>query len=119
MTLWCALVVQLLIALSSFFGGRDDDADERSSKQHETPTVTLFVPCCGEEEGLAANLKALSEQDYPNLQLVFVVESEEDAAITFIEPLRGELVIAGSAKGRGQKVHNLLASLEPNRPASA
>jgi len=45
------------------------------SSEDETPSVTLFVPCCGAEEGLAANLKALSSQDYPDLRICYVVPS--------------------------------------------
>jgi len=111
-------IVQLLIALSSFFGGRRNDVDELTSMEAEMPSVTLFVPCCGVEEGLAANLKALAQQDYPNLQLVFVVERADDAAIPFIKRFPvGELVIAGAAEGRGQKVHNLLAAIDGASPS--
>ena len=82
----------------------------------DTPSVTLFVPCCGAEEGLAANLEALSSQDYPGLRVCFVVETSEDAAAPVIEAQGGELVVAGSADGRGQKVHNLLAAIEAMDP---
>ena len=86
--------------------------------ERETHSVTLFVPCCGVEEGLAANLKALEQQDYPNLRLVFVVEHADDAAIPIIKGLlSGELVIAGAAEGRGQKVHNLLAAIDRVPPS--
>ena len=67
-------LAQLLIALSSLFAGRHSEVDERTSMERETPSVTLFVPCCGDEEGLATNLKALAQQDYPNLRLVFAVK---------------------------------------------
>ena len=111
-------LAQLLIALSSLFGGRHSELDERTSMERETASVTLFVPCCGDEEGLATNLKALAQQDYPNLRLVFVVEREDDTAIPFIKRLAGsELVIAGAAEGRGQKVHNLLAAIDRASPS--
>jgi len=111
-------LAQLLIALSSLFGGRRSGVGEHGSIEPETPSVTLFVPCCGVEEGLAKNLKALARQDYPNLRLVFVVERADDAAIPFINRLpAGELVIAGAAEGRGQKVHNLLAAIDRVPPS--
>ena len=111
-------LAQLLIALSSLFGGRRSEVGRHGSMERETHSVTLFVPCCGVEEGLAANLKALEQQDYPNLRLVFVVEHADDAAIPIIKGLfSGELVIAGAAEGRGQKVHNLLAAIDRVPPS--
>ncbi len=110
-------LVQLLIALWSLFGGRRNAVYERTSMEHEGPSVTLFVPCCGVEEGLATNLAALAQQDYPNLRLVFVVERADDTAIPFIKPLAGELLIAGAAEGRGQKVHNLLTAIDRASPS--
>ncbi len=86
-------------------------------------STTLFVPCCGNEEGLEENLGALLAQDHPELRLRFVVEDETDGAVPVIESLlgrsqgRGELVVAGRAEGRGQKVHNLLIALEGAAPS--
>ncbi|MGH9337195.1 MAG: glycosyltransferase, partial [Vicinamibacteria bacterium] len=82
------------------------------------PSVTLFVPCCGEEEGLEENLESLLVQDYPEFRARFIVESSADGAVPVIERLlerhsgRGGLVIAGAARGRSQKVHNLLAAIQ-------
>lgn len=82
------------------------------------PEATLIVPCCGDEEGLEANLDSLLSQDYPSFHARFVVESTADGALGAIErvlgrhPGRGRLVVAGSAAYGGQKVHNLLAALE-------
>jgi ceramide glucosyltransferase len=84
----------------------------------EPPEATLVVPCCGEEEGLEANLEALVTQDYPRLKVRFVVESAEDGALPAIarvrqrHPGRSEVVLAGPAQDQGQKVHNLLAALD-------
>jgi ceramide glucosyltransferase len=76
------------------------------------------VPCCGEEEGLEANLEALVGQGGPPARVLFVVEQAEDGAVPVIErvrarhPGRSELVVAGPARGQGQKVHNLLAAVD-------
>lgn len=83
-----------------------------------TPKATLIVPCCGDEAGLEDNLEALFSQDYPGASVRLVVESPADGAVPVIEralsrhPERGGLVFAGPARGRSQKVHNLLAALE-------
>jgi cellulose synthase/poly-beta-1,6-N-acetylglucosamine synthase-like glycosyltransferase len=82
------------------------------------PAVCLIVPCCGDEEGLEENLIALTRQDYRPCNLVFAVEAANDPAVTVIERVRAraeleaELVVAGGAADRGQKVHNLLAALD-------
>ncbi len=86
------------------------------------PAVLLVVPCCGEEVGLEENLEALLSQDYPGFSVRFVVEEASDGASRVIElslsrhPGRGDLVLAGPAAGRSQKVHNLLAALENPPP---
>jgi len=88
----------------------------------QTPTVTLIVPCCGGEAGLEGNLEALLAQDYPSYSVRFVVETAADEAVPLIErslarhPEKGDLVLAGAARGRSQKVHNLLAALESPPP---
>jgi cellulose synthase/poly-beta-1,6-N-acetylglucosamine synthase-like glycosyltransferase len=82
------------------------------------PEVTLVVPCCGDEEGLAGNVDSLLDQDYPSFHTRFVVESSADGAVHVLEtalarhPDRGSLVVAGRGARRGQKVHNLLAALD-------
>jgi len=94
-----------------------------SGAPSRTPSVTLFVPCCGEEAGLEENLEALLSQDYPGFSVRFVVEEASDGAAPAIErslsrhPGRGDRVLAGPAAGRSQKVHNLLAALENHPPA--
>jgi cellulose synthase/poly-beta-1,6-N-acetylglucosamine synthase-like glycosyltransferase len=94
-----------------------------TGKTAPTPSVALIVPCCGEEAGLEENLGALLDQDYPGFSVLFVVESREDGAVPAIErslarrPELGGLVLAGPARARSQKVHNLLAALESAPPA--
>ena len=81
------------------------------------PSVALLVPCCGDEEGLEENLRALARQDYPAFKLIFIVEDASDPAVPIIERVLGseksdgELVVAGPTEQRGQKVHNLVAGL--------
>ncbi|NIP87456.1 MAG: glycosyltransferase, partial [Planctomycetales bacterium] len=79
--------------------------------------VALYVPCKGYDLQLADNLKALFKQDYANYELVFVVESDRDAACATIHDLMARrpdvparLVVAGQSTDSGQKVHNLLVA---------
>jgi GT2 family glycosyltransferase len=84
----------------------------------QLPEVTLIVPCCGDEDGLEANLAALLDQPYPRFQLRFAVADPDDPALPVIERVRARhtglstLVVAGRSRGRGQKIHNLLAALD-------
>jgi cellulose synthase/poly-beta-1,6-N-acetylglucosamine synthase-like glycosyltransferase len=94
---------------------------KRSRQQYSEgtycPSVALLVPCCGDEEGLEENLRALVSQDYEALKVIFIVEDGSDPAVPIIkrvlgsENRSGELVVAGPAERRGQKIHNLIAGL--------
>jgi cellulose synthase/poly-beta-1,6-N-acetylglucosamine synthase-like glycosyltransferase len=88
------------------------------------PPATLVCPCKGLDEELEHNLTSLAEQDYPNLEVVFVVADAHDAARAVCErvanraqrPVR--VVIAGKPEGRGEKVNNLLAGVAAARAES-
>lgn len=77
--------------------------------------VALLAPCKGVDTQMAANLRALFEQDYGNYEILFVVESREDPAADVISNLieqnplvSARLIVAGPAVWSGQKVHNLI-----------
>ena len=83
------------------------------------PTVAVILPIKGVDHDTQANIIALLNQDYPHYRLLFSVESEDDPAIALIErltahlpPHKVEIVVAGIATERGQKVHNQLAAVE-------
>jgi len=64
-----------------------------------------------------ANIQALLDQDYPEYRLIFSVESDDDPVVNILEKIaredsRIEIIIAGLATNRGQKVHNQLAAVE-------
>ncbi len=79
-----------------------------------TGRVHVLSPCKGHDADLEENLRALLTQDYPDYEVTFIVEDAGDPACPVIRramaacpqaPAR--LLIAGRAKGCGQKVHNL------------
>ncbi|MBS0209022.1 MAG: glycosyltransferase [Planctomycetes bacterium] len=79
--------------------------------------VLVVAPCRGMDVGLRDNLRPLFEQDHPDYQVRFVVESSCDPAADVIRRLiaeyaevDAELIIAGRAIDCGQKVHNLRAA---------
>lgn len=80
------------------------------------PPATIFAPCRGLDEDLEKNLATLFHQDYPGYEIVFVVDSPDDAAVSVIRKLiasnsrsnvAARLIVAGKADGESQKVHNL------------
>ncbi len=81
--------------------------------------VALVTACKGADADLEGNLRPLFEQDYEDYELIFSVESHDDAACDTIQRLilaypgrQVRLVVAGRATESGQKVHNLLAATE-------
>ena len=82
------------------------------------PAVAIILPIKGIEEDTAENLRALLKLSYPNLRYFFSVESEGDPVIPLLRKLtvtlpadKFEIVIAGMATKRGQKIHNQLAAV--------
>lgn len=91
----------------------------RGESSSTTGSVAVIVPCAGIDPGLESNLNAYCRQDYPNYRLVFVTRDAEDAAVEVIRSLQLEharldiqLLFAGPAQRRGQKVHNLLQAVK-------
>ena len=78
-----------------------------------TPFVSVIAPCRGLDVGLEQNLTALIEQEYPEYEIIFVVDSEDDASVGAIRkvmaarPIGSRLVVAPAANGCAQKIANL------------
>lgn len=86
--------------------------------------AAVLAPCKGAEPGLEQNIKQLFAQDYPEYELIFVVESANDPAATVIRRLMmrhrrrpAKLIVAGRSEESGQKVHNLRMALEHVSPS--
>lgn len=81
-----------------------------------SPRCAVIIPCKGTPRHANRNLLAFLRQDYPDYQVIFAVESREDAAVPIIERLiaaddRASLVVAGLASTCAQKIHNELAAI--------
>lgn len=109
-------IVQTFFSYKSLRGGIDFfkyfKKELSKPKSNFTPFASVIVPCRGIDIDLQDNLEALFEQDYPNYEVIFVVDAEDDSAVLVIEELINskkfaKLIIAGNAKDIGQKVHNL------------
>ncbi len=88
------------------------------------PPATLICPCKGLEPELEANLRALLAQDYPDLEVLFVLADGSDPARGVCERVAAgsggciRVIVAGRAEGRGEKVNNLLAGVAAARRES-
>ncbi len=93
------------------------------------PPATLIIPVKGADPELETNIAAFLEQDYPQYQVVLVVDDKSDPAFLKLNALvkkaaeRGSggprdvsLLVAGPSHSKGQKVHNLLRALAAVKP---
>jgi len=83
------------------------------------PKAVVIVPCKGLEHDFEDNMRALFALEYRDYEIIFVTETESDPAYGVLSRLiktysrrPAWLVVAGEAKFRGQKVHNLLAAVD-------
>lgn len=83
------------------------------------PPVSLILPCRREDTGLQENLHAYFRQDYPDFQILFVMDHPADPSASVFRRVAQNypdrprrLLFSGSSRIRGQKVHNLLHALE-------
>jgi ceramide glucosyltransferase len=119
---WCCFNAWSFIARARRMEGRL----ERTRDFH--PPTAVVMPIKGADADLPAHLDQLRRQEFPEYRLIFVVESQQDAAHAVISSLISsagnerpemELVVAGLAERGGQKVHNLLAGVAALRERDA
>ncbi|HEX6123876.1 MAG TPA: glycosyltransferase family 2 protein [Pyrinomonadaceae bacterium] len=73
----------------------------------------MFAPCRGVDQGMLENIDALLGQDYPDYEVIFIVDEETDEATDVIEAAWREarrqvkLVVAPKTTDSSQKVANL------------
>ncbi len=91
--------------------------------------ATVILPCKGLDPGFRDNVLSLMEQDYPDLELLFVVATADDPAYGALRVLldellaarphvRTDLLVAGISQNRAQKLTNQLAAIGHVSPAS-
>jgi len=75
--------------------------------------VIVFCPCKGIDPEFETNIRSILDQDYANFGVRFVVESEDDPAYGILRRLGiHDVLVAGYAADRGQKVHNLAYAVQ-------
>jgi len=82
------------------------------------PRAAVLCPCKGMELGLESNLVALTEFDYRNYEVFFILASASDSAYSTVKRVAehskppAHVIIAGKPEGCGEKVHNLRVAIE-------
>ena len=82
------------------------------------PRVAVLCPCKGMEPGLEQNLVALTEFDYRNYELFFILASSSDSAYSTLKRVAdhskppAHVVIAERPEACGEKVNNLRVAIE-------
>ncbi|MBI4223681.1 MAG: glycosyltransferase [Deltaproteobacteria bacterium] len=72
------------------------------------PSVSLIKPVCGLEKNLEANLKTALGQDYPDYEVIYVVQDKNDPALPVLEKIRGaQIVIDEEAPGPNGRLVNI------------
>jgi len=87
-----------------------------------TPRTAVLCPCKGLEAGLERNLAALTEFEYPNYEIFFILASASDSAYTAVKRIAehskvaAHVVIAERPEACGEKVNNLRVAIEQLPP---
>lgn len=82
------------------------------------PRTAVFCPCKGIEPALERNLTALTEFDYQNYEIFFILASGSDPAFSIVKRVaqnsrpKAHMIIAGPPEDCGEKVNNLRVAIE-------
>jgi ceramide glucosyltransferase len=86
------------------------------------PSTAVLCPCKGVEPGLERNLVSLTEFDYQNYEIFFILASASDPAYGIVKRVaeqsrpKAHVIIADKPEGCGEKVNNLRVAIEQLPP---
>lgn len=89
-----------------------------------TPFVSIFAPCRGVDQEMLENIDAVLAQDYPEFEVIFILDDDGDHAASVIESAWREarrqvkLIVAPKATDSSQKVTNLREGVQYAEPHS-
>ena len=93
-------------------------APDPGAAVNDLPPVSVLAPCRGVDGHFERYARTLLAQDYPRYTVLFVVESAADPAWRELHRILADtsevpvsLIIAGTAEGCSQKIHNLLVGV--------
>ena len=100
-----------LVALERFHRQRKRTGTDRDF----SPPVTLFKPVCGLDPEMLVNLRSFCRQDYPEYQVIFGLQDQNDPALEIIRQVIKEhpdvdirYVVNPMRYGSNHKVSNLI-----------
>ncbi|MDX1681644.1 MAG: glycosyltransferase family 2 protein [Phycisphaeraceae bacterium] len=125
--LWSLWLIEALVSVLSvrkLWRSFDREAANRPERREAyRPPATVIAPFKGVEPDLPAALDVLCTQDYPEYELICVVDSEDDPAAEVIRaaferhPDRpARLLVSGPAEDQSQKIHNQLYAIRQLEP---
>ena len=117
------IVIQLLTLIEAFRHAIYTRRKYQPKPSRYHPAVAIICPCKGLDTTFDRNINSLFDQDYPQYEIFFVVQSTDDPAWQRLRqiveqrqnqkhPVTTHFVIAGDAKTCAQKVHNLIIACD-------
>src|SRR5712671_7064007 len=117
------LALWLAVATLSCFGVYLAQRERPPVAGGDFDPAVVIVPVRGVPAHLHEMWRSFCTQSYRPIRIIFAVESAADPAYAALKALAGgppvEIVVAGLATGRGQKIHNMLAALGRLQPSDA
>jgi ceramide glucosyltransferase len=95
----------------------------RTDPGFHAPRAAVFCPCKGLEPDLERNLAALTNFDYKNYEVFYILASANDPAYNAVKRIAEEshvpahVVIADQPQGCGEKVNNLRVAIQQLHPS--
>jgi hypothetical protein len=80
------LTILFLLATGYRKLGNLGEVDEWTGE--DSPLVSIIVPACNEEGGIAPALRSLCEQDYPQIEIIVVNDRSTDRTAEVVETIR-------------------------------
>jgi len=117
------LAAWLIVAALSCFGVYITQRARPAAGDGQVEPIALIIPVRGTPPHLRELWRGICAQTRGPVRVIFVIESADDPAGAALRALTNgppiEIVIAGVATERGQKIHNMLAALGRITPSDA
>ncbi len=75
------------ICMAIFFRKKRPALETKAPKKY-SPFISLLKPVCGLEKNLYENLITACEQDYPDYEIIYSVQSRDDTALEILKKIR-------------------------------
>ena len=123
---YCLAIVQICVGMYLLWQGLQWLAYARRRLRGDPgfymPRAAVLCPCKGMEPGLERNLTALTEFEYGNYEIFFILASSSDSAYSTVKRIAehsripAHVVIADRPEACGEKVNNLRVAVEQLPP---